>query len=170
MTQDELKARLHYDPETGVFTWKERADGYARSAYWNSAYAGKPAGCINKVGYLKLVINDKQYLGHRMAFLYMTGRMPEEVDHINGVRSDNRWANLRPANRSVNMKNLSRNSANTSGKTGICWDKNRGKWLAYINAGGKRLHNKRFSDREDAERQRDKWSKEYAFHENHGRN
>lgn len=63
----------------------------------------------------------------------MTGEWPpDEIDHINGVRDDNRWVNLRIATRGQNLCNARRRSDNTSGYKGVCWDANKGKWLASI--------------------------------------
>ena len=166
MTQDELKSRLHYDPETGVFTWLDNPE---RGEAWRNRYPGTVAGTKLATGYISISLSKKPYLAHRLAFLFVHGYIPPEVDHIDGDTENNRIKNLRSVDRSTNMKNSRRSCANTSGKTGLCWDKNRNKWLAYINVNGKRIHNKRFKDRFDAERQRDKWNKMYDFHPNHGR-
>lgn len=89
ITQDELKAILEYSTETGDFKWKIPRKG--------SKGQHIPAGTLTNKGYKDVCINGKKYGLHRLAFLYMLGYMPTAVDHINGVKSDNRWANLRPA-------------------------------------------------------------------------
>src|SRR5690606_167269 len=93
----------------------------------------------------------KLHQAHRLAFLYMTGEMPEKVvDHINGDRSDNRWENLRCANQSQNMANVGIRSANTSGTPGVVWDKERQKWRAQLRVNGKKKNLGRFDSIEDA--------------------
>ena len=88
ITQERLKELLHYDPETGVFTWKVDKGTRAR--------AGQEAGCLNGVsGYIDISIDKKLEKAHRLSFLYMDGSMPpEHTDHINGIRNDNRPQNL----------------------------------------------------------------------------
>ena len=166
MTQDEIKSRLHYNQETGVFTW--RSNPLAPN-YWNTRYSGTSAGTKHPLGYIIISINKKRIYAHRAAFLYLYGVTPEEVDHIDGSPSNNSISNLRPVNRKTNMRNVGRSSSNTSGKTGVCWDNARGKWMAYINRGGKRVRSKRFTKRSDADLHRITWCREYEFHENHGR-
>ena len=94
----ELHRLLHYNPETGVFTWRVNRSRLAK--------AGSVAGTINSQGYVSIMVNRKLYLAHRLAFLYMTGSFPvDQVDHINRLRADNRWINLRPCNNSQNHRN-----------------------------------------------------------------
>lgn len=97
MNQEQLKSLLDYDPETGVFTHRERP-GRPR---WNQTFAGKPAGGPTGSGdYCRIGLNGKRYLAHRLAWLYVYGELPEEVGHTNGDRSDNRIANLFASSRS----------------------------------------------------------------------
>lgn len=111
MTQEKLRSFLHYDPETGVFTHLTKTI---------RREAGDEAGNINKLGYRVIYIHAKPYYAHRLAFLYMTGRYPHEVaDHINGIRHDNRWCNLREATRSENIINQPLRKDNTSGYRGV---------------------------------------------------
>lgn len=127
LTQEYLKSVLHYDPETGVFTWRTSRGG---------SNAGAEAGYIHKtLGYRMISISltrRKMFYAHRLAFMYVTGRMPGEVDHINRSRSDNRWANIREVTRGENSRNHSMASNNTSGCTGVYFNKARKKWQAYI--------------------------------------
>ncbi|MEX3923088.1 HNH endonuclease [Paraburkholderia sp. BR10936] len=107
MTQEKLRSFLHYAPETGVFS--HLTDTKNRKA-------GDVAGAINNLSYRVIYINAKPYYAHRLAFLYMTGCYPHEVaDHINGVKHDNRWCNLREATRSQNAINQPLRKDNTSG-------------------------------------------------------
>lgn len=129
ITQEELKKLIHYDPETGIFVRLVTKNG--------GAVAGKEAGCLEKDGYRHIQIRGKKYFSHRLAFLYVTGHFPPEmVDHINNIRNDNRWKNLRMANCSQNQQNSSPRSDNKSGVTGVSWSKNYRKWWVQIKAQG----------------------------------
>jgi hypothetical protein len=131
LDQDKLKELLHYDPETGVFTWR-----VSRS----NVKAGTEAGFVHSNGYRYIKFQRKDLLGHRLAFLYMTGAWPEHhIDHINGHPSDNRWCNLRPVDRSANMQNQRKaQSHNRSGFLGVY--RNGSRWRAKIDLDGKRKH------------------------------
>lgn len=99
LTQEQLKAYLHYDPASGKFTW-------LKASSRRTDLVGKPAGCVNARGYFRISVLGKSHLSHRLAFLYMTGRFPTHVvDHINGDPSDNSWANIREATQSQNLAN-----------------------------------------------------------------
>lgn len=89
LTQDRLRELLHYDPETGLFI--RRVTTAAR------ATAGTIAGDMDSKGYWRLRVDRKRYLAHRLAWFYVHGEWPEEIDHINCKRTDNRLCNLRPA-------------------------------------------------------------------------
>lgn len=98
LTQEELKQKLIYDPETGIFTWIPRPRSFRRNYV---------AGGQMLNGYITIGVG-KPYLAHRLAFLYMTGQFPtNQVDHINRIRNDNRWCNLRDATSSENSFNKS---------------------------------------------------------------
>ncbi|WP_291773785.1 HNH endonuclease [Luteibacter sp.] len=97
--QRRLLNALDYNPETGEFRWKSNGRGRSRRA-------GDVAGSAHSRGYVRVKVDGKTYLAHRLAFLFMTGRFPEsEADHVNGIRTDNRWSNLRAANASENRCN-----------------------------------------------------------------
>ena len=123
ITQSQLKELLHYDPETGVFTRLKSTTSNARIC--------DIAGYKKQDGYLLIGINIKQYFAHRLAFLYMTGKFPQkQIDHINTIRDDNRWSNLREANNQQNSYNQTKYKNNKSGFKGVCWHKNKKKWQA----------------------------------------
>ena len=115
---------LKYDPDTGHFTRNGRRAGYVNRA----------------LGYVLISVGNKPVYAHRLAFAIMAGRSPAEVDHVNGDKSDNRWSNLREASHQENMCNSRKRADNASGFKGVCFFKRTRKWIAYINAGGKRLH------------------------------
>lgn len=141
MTQGELKRQLHYDPETGLFTWLVSP---ARGVK-----VGDFAGRLTSKGYVQISISRKLYLAHRLAFLYMGGTLPlEYVDHINSLKSDNRWLNLRNATRSENMKNRGKYSSNKSGFKGVSFCKSRGKYVATCCMAGKNIHLGRYATAE----------------------
>ena len=120
LTQERLKELLDYNPDTGVFTRRVSVQG---------CKAGDIAGCLNGKGYRRISVDSKVYVASRLAFLYMGGYLPEyDVDHINRIRDDNKWSNLRHVSRQCNMRNGSRRSTNTSGITGVCWCKQYKKW------------------------------------------
>jgi len=159
LTRARLKKLLSYDPETGVFTWLLSR---------GTQSAGNTAGCDGGEGYTIVKIDRQPHGAHRLAFLYMYGAMPEEVDHVNHVRDDNRWVNLRPATRASNSLNYSRSSHNTSGTTGVCWDKRAGKWAAYIHTNGKQKRLGRFASLDDARSKRKVAEAALGYHSNHG--
>lgn len=132
-----VRAILHYDPETGVFTWRERPREHFKThnafATWNTRFSGSVAGTQRSNGYLIISISGRRFYAHRIASLYMTGEWPEaDIDHINGDRADNRFANLREATRSQNNFNAGPQKNNTSGRKGVCWNKRASKWQASI--------------------------------------
>jgi hypothetical protein len=105
-----VRALLNYEPTTGVFTRKVSTH--------HSVTIGDVAGSTDSRGHINISIASRFYGAHRLAWLYMTGEWPSmHIDHINGVRDDNRWANLRHVTASVNMQNL--RGARSNSKTGL---------------------------------------------------
>lgn len=127
-----LLSILHYDPETGLFTWinckgKREANG-AR------------AGSISTKGYRRISIQRKRYAAHRLAWLYMTGSWPKgEIDHINGVRDDNRWVNLRDVPLIFNAHNKTMRP-NRCGHQGVYITQSKRQWMARIYVNRKAIH------------------------------
>jgi hypothetical protein len=169
ITAEEIKALFKYDPETGKFHWL-----VDRKSFGGKAKIGAEVGSLQQNGYLLTRIKGVPFLLHRLAYLYVTGIFPEEtIDHINHIRSDNRWSNLRLVSEIDNGKNVTLRSNNKSGHVGVSWDKTRGMWLAGlgISNGGKRrfISLGHYADKEDAIRARQQGSKLHDFHPNHGR-
>lgn len=132
LTQEDLKKMLHYDENTGYFTWISAK---------NNRKPGGIAGSTDSYGYRQIYVINRLYLSHRLAFLYMIGRLPDnEVDHINGIRDDNRWANLREATKAQNACNRLFNKNNTSGYKGVSFHPSSKKWQANIRVGGKQRY------------------------------
>lgn len=175
---DYLRKLLDYNPDTGILTFKERpremfTNGYrsgsAQHATWNKRYANKPACNIGSGGYVRVNLLGERYFAHRLIWRMVTGDVPAEVDHINGVRTDNRWCNLRAVDRAGNMQNLNIRSDNTSGVTGVSKCKRDGVYIAYITVKGKMIVLGRFETLKEAADARQKANIQYGFHENHGR-
>jgi hypothetical protein len=138
-----LRSILHYDPDTGIWTW--------RITQSNRAVAGAVAGCKNRNGYVEIKIGGHTYKAHRLAFIYMLGAEPAyEVDHVDTDKSNNRWMNLRPATRAQNGWNRRTYLNNTSGDKGVSWRKMSSKWLAKIHVNGRYVWLGLFDTKEEA--------------------
>lgn len=119
ITQEELKKKIYYNPKLGKFYWIEAS---------GSASEGDEACAITN-GYVTIKLNGKLFQAHRLAWLYKTGEMPiYNIDHINGIRTDNRFCNLRDATQSQNCMNQGISANNSSGYKGVSWHKKTGKW------------------------------------------
>jgi len=177
LTQELLKELLHYNPETGVFTWKARAEKHFKTyksfKVWNARFPAKKAGYYEVKGDYKrelVSILGKRIKSHRLAWLYVYGAYPEnQIDHINGIPTDNRIVNLRDVTNQENCKNVGISKNNTSGGIGISWHKASKKWSAYIKHNYKKIHLGLFLEFDDAVKARKEAENEYGFHENHGR-
>lgn len=172
MDRSYLNECLRYDASTGALSWNERPVKHFHSERyhkrWNALFAGKPAGS-SRYGYHMVSIDGKNHRAHRLIFIIMTGSEPKGVvDHINGVKSDNRWSNLRDTSRGKNMQNQKLYSSNTSGASGVYWRKERSKWLVKIQVKGKIVTVGSFADYDDAISARNSAYKENGFTERHG--
>ena len=170
LTQEELKSLLHYDPDTGIFTWNYIKS--KRGTYF--AKSGKVAGCTAKGNtrnhYVLVNIKNKLHKAHRLAWLYAYGKLPDHIiDHINGNGIDNRICNLRDVTRSENFKNSRLRSDNASGFNGVFWEQSCRKWRATVTVGGIKHHLGVFKNKEDAIAARKAANAKYGFHKNHGR-
>ena len=142
-----LRVCLRYDPETGAFirlSAPKRAAGRALNA------PATPS--LNDNGYAFISLGRHwRFRAHQLAWLYMTGEWPEaDIDHINGDRADNRWANLRAATRRQNLQNTGIRKSNTSGLKGVSYDASRGKWKAQMRLPGVARFIGRFDTKEEA--------------------
>ena len=164
ITAEYVRSILNYNPDTGIFTWRERDDVPKE---WNRRWAGTIAGTPNDSNYLLISINKQHHRAHRLAWLWMTGKWPDpECDHRDTVRANNRWSNLREATRSQNAANTSIQRNNTSGFKGVYWNKIVKKWWAHITKDGRRHSLGYFDDIDEAvavvTRERLKHHGEYA--------
>jgi hypothetical protein len=151
LTADRLRELLDYDPETGVFTRKASRTRYGTTSA-NRATAGKQAGGWHIEGYVAISVDNRRYLAHRLAWLHVHGAWPEaDIDHLNGVRTDNRIANLRSVTRGVNLQNLRAAQRNSkSGFLGVSWDERKQAWMARIGVNRRTVHLGRFKTAEEA--------------------
>ena len=152
---------FNYDPDTGILTWAID-HGYKMKA-------GQRAGCLNK-GYRCIRHFGQYHQEHRVIWLWMTGSYPtDHIDHINGIRDDNRWCNLRAVSEQINQQNKPKYSNNVSGVTGVTWSKQKLKWHAYIRINNTQQHLGFFTDFFEAVCIRKSAELHHGFHPNHGR-
>lgn len=162
ITQERLKELLHYDPDTGVFTWIKKPSLRCHDL------VGKAAGTL-RGGYIYIGIDKTGCYAHRLAWLYMTGKMPDDqIDHKNHEKDDNRWINLRAATYKLNSRNTPLKSNNTSGFVGVSWKKESNAWKAEIKVDGKSIHLGCFREKQNAINARKEANIKYGFHANHG--
>lgn len=137
-----LRSLFKYDPETGDIFWISSGRGKIKK---------RPAGTQELSGYKGIVINGKRIRSHIIAWALYHNKWPEDqLDHINGIKTDNRIANLREATNSQNGKNFKIKSNNKSGTTGVVYDKINNKWRATIKIDGRQINLGRFIKIEDA--------------------
>jgi len=160
LTQEFLKELLNYDPETGIFTWLVDRHSFKSK--------GKIAGNIDARGYIGIKVANKRKYGHRLAWFYVHGVWPEEMDHINHIKTDNRIINLRTVSHKENCRNRTLGKNNKSGFIGVSWDNRSGQWASQISVNGKDKHLGYFNDIKDAVAARGEANCEHEFHPNHG--
>lgn len=145
LTSSDLRSRLHYNPDTGVFTWQVPPKS-------RPGAAGRVAGSRDLNRYVNISIDRKLYKAHRLAWLYVYGEWPPGlIDHINGVRSDNRLCNLRVVDRTGNAENRrAARSGSASGFLGVVWRPRNRKYEARILANKKYMYLGLFATPEEA--------------------
>ena len=180
-SQKILNELFLYNKSTGIIIWKTRnikwfKDGKRWSALsqmkrWNTMYSGKEAfTTIGSHGYKASTVLGKQgVLAHRIIWKMVEGTEPSQIDHIDGDKTNNIYLNLRNVNNLVNGWNKKQYCTNTSGTTGVQWNKQAGKWQALIMIKGKIKHLGFHINKEDAIDARGKADIKYGFHKNHGR-
>ncbi len=102
-----------------------------------NAKKGAIAGKVENRGYLRMAVDGKHYLNHRLVWLYHEGYFPEQgIDHINRDKTDNRITNLRAVSQACNTRNVGNSTKNRSGVKGVHFLAGRNKWVAQIRTGG----------------------------------
>ena len=167
---------ISYNPETGFMSWKERDPKsfkrYRDFLTWTQRFEGKEAfGSKNKNGYRSSPVwGSKKYTGHSVAWAIFYGEWPsDQIDHINGDRSDNRIKNLRSVSNADNTKNRATPKCNTSGAQGVQKRKESGRYRAFINADKKRIWLGTYDTFDEALAVRKSAERDLGYHENHGR-
>jgi len=169
INQELLKEKLHYDKDTGIFTWTD-------SKLNSNKVRGKEAGSISKTNgyiYISFLLGGKhrKFGAHRLAWLYVYGEFPkEQLDHINHDRLDNRISNLREVTQRENLRNRSMPKNNTSGYNGVHFRKDTKKYQAKVKVDGRTIHLGYFKKAEDAGQAAKEAREHYGFHKNHGAN
>ncbi|CAN1724414.1 protein of unknown function [Hyphomicrobium sp. 1Nfss2.1] len=161
LTAERLRELVTYDPETGVMRWRVSRRGKIKP--------GNIAGYSATDGYLQITVDRRTYMLHRLAWLYVHGEWPSlSIDHINGVRDDNRIVNLRPATVAQQRRNICLRSDNTSGLPGVRWIPQKRRWIARIKVNSVYRHLGCFHDKlaakEAYERAAEKYFGEFASH------
>lgn len=151
ISQEYLKQRLDYDPETGIFVWKPKPVTDKRvDKAWNTKCAGKVANHTFKNGYVYIRLDGERYLAHRLAWLYMTGTWPTGfLDHRDRNPENNRISNIREASQSQNMANT-KMTKGSIGARGVTFRKDRNKYRATITFQHKRFYIGLFDTVEEA--------------------
>lgn len=172
-TQQELLNLLSYNPTTGKLLWKVRDAGMFKTASaaltWNKRFAGKEAFTAKRSdGYFGGSINYVNYLAHRVIYKMVHNSEPEQIDHDDRDRSNNRVSNLIDSSATKNSRNCKLFSNNTSGHTGVRWDAERNKWMAGIGVAKKFIFLGRFDDLQDALAARKAAEIQHNFHPQHG--
>lgn len=165
MTQAIVKKHFNYDPNTGYLTWKIK--------HCNKVLIGQRAGSISKRDNNRVVhFYGSLYMEHRLIWLWLYGTFPTgHIDHINHNELDNRKNNLRAVSQAENNKNNSLRKDNSSGVTGVWFNKNNKykKYMAELHVNKKRVYCRAFSTLEEAKKARKKQEHIYGFHKNHGK-
>lgn len=153
---------ISYDKDSGGFVWKKSPSSFVK--------AGSPAGCLDPQGYRYIGLNGHHYLAHRVAWFLTYGEWPkDQIDHINGNKSDNRICNLRDVGQIDNGRNQKMPVTNTSGVVGIVWLSKRQKWAARIKVNRVQKTIGIFNTLFDAVAARKSSEIANGFHANHGK-
>ena len=163
LTQKELKSFLRYVAHTGKLYWLVKPS--------KRVNIGDEAGGLQPDGYVTIKVNGGRHQAHRLVWLYVNGEFPNDfIDHINGIKNDNRIVNLRDVTHAENLKNQTISKRNTSGVNGVSWHDKNSVWQVHVGVNNKRIHIGVFKCKLDAVAAMLSARKEYGFHDNHGKN
>ena len=161
ITQEKLKELLDYSPDTGLFTWLASPS--------RKIVIGSTAGSFDNHGYIVITINCKKYKAHRLAWLFVYGEWPDQIDHIYGNKWDNRIFKLRSVSKTENQRNKKIPKNNLSGVIGVHFNSISKRWVAQIRLNRKTKYLGSSIYKFDAICARKSAENKYGFHENHGR-
>lgn len=137
--QNTIADYFEYNPETGVIIWIKSTSRKIK--------IGQIAGTVNNTGYLRISYQGKLYQAHRLAWYLHYGAWPtNNIDHINGVKTDNRINNLRDATQSTNTLNKKGHRENTYKY--YSFNKEKQKWVVQASINGKLTYFGRFKTKE----------------------
>ena len=142
ITQGRVRELFDYNEKTGELIWKLKRRGRCK--------VGTVAGCLRPDGYNRIHVDGKNYLAHRLIYLFHYGNLPKHIDHIDNNPSNSRVENLRECSHSQNLCNRNKQSNNTSGFKNVFWERGAKKWKSHIRSNGKVIYLGLFTDPEDA--------------------
>ena len=185
LTHDRVRELFDYNSEQGLLIWKERPvnNFKTESAWkmWNTRFSGEGFGYTSntqKIGKTPgirrkgaITVNNVRYLylHYRLVWIYHNKKIPKMLDHIDRNPINDSIENLRPTSPMYNMRNKSIHINNTSGITGVSWNKNSKKWESNIKIKGKKIHLGLFTNIESAIKARKEAEIKYGFYPNHGK-
>lgn len=169
--QQYLAECVEYDSDSGLLTWKDRPFSHfegrptGKQLYGQSRkMIGRPAfNTIKGAGYRMGSLDGVQRYSHRVIWKLVTGGDPDVIDHINGVKTDNRWVNLRDVAQVINCRNKPIGKLNTTGQTGVFAHSQSGGWLAQINDLNGRTLSFYSKDRDEASAWRSEKEIEFGY-------
>lgn len=170
---DVLRRLLHLNSD-GTLVWRRRDVSDCKSESdcrrFNTQQAGRPAlAYLHRGRYLVGVLLQQNVFAHKVVFKLVYGYEPIQVDHINGVKTDNRPENLRAADHTRNQRNCKRRADNKSGHPGVRWNSQLRKWVATIGVGGRKRWLGCFDHMDGAVAARQAAEREFGYPEEHGK-
>lgn len=155
-SQAQLRHLFDYDDSVGALIWRPRAESEFDTkrvhGIWNTRFAGKAAGCLGPNGYIRIEIVHRPYYAHRLIWAWNFGEICEglNIDHADGIRSNNRLKNLKLVPQAMNLRNQGKRSDNTSGFKGVFWYPRDNNWRAIPRVNGESYRLGSFDRLEDA--------------------
>lgn len=172
ITAEQAKELVEYNPSNGKMYWKPRTEKHIKKPCslksWNTRYSGKEIKTVDGKGYIHCLIFGKFYRTHRLAWLISYGHWPDFIDHKDGDRANNRLENLASVTIQQNHMNLRLSSKNTSGVTGVYFNKKTSKWCAQMKFNGETYHLGSSEDKDVAIAMRKAEELRLGFSKRHG--
>lgn len=171
LSQEYLKECFDYNEITGELTKRPRPRSHFKTKRGYVVSLSKvhiPNLFVTEHGYITVSLNNKHLYAHRVIWKMQTGEDPVLIDHIDHDRSNNSWNNLRNIPREDHSKNIGRSKINTSGVTGVHFNKQLKKWVAQCRVNGKTKHIGVFTDIHEASKAVLEAREKNNYHQNHG--